>query len=71
MQTAALLTQHRAAYDKLRHLHQIEQFQQIIRDAEAGVILIQLLLEHGNAPQGALQPAGGAHNPHVIPHEQP
>lgn len=45
MQTAALLTQHRAAYDKLRHLHQIAQFQQIIRDAEAGVILIQLLLE--------------------------
>lgn len=24
--------------------------------------------EHGNAPQGALQPAGGAHNPHIIPH---
>ncbi|MOA09324.1 hypothetical protein D3C78_1291470 [compost metagenome] len=70
MQPAAFLALHGAADDQLRHLHQIAQFQQVVGDAEVGIVLVNFCLQGIDAAQCALQPFGGAHYPYVVPHKQ-
>lgn len=70
MQPPTLFTHHCTANNQLGNLYQITQLQQIILDAEMGVIFVYFLLEHGYPPQGAFQALRCAHNADVIPHKQ-
>ena len=57
MRAAALVACLGRAHDQLGHLDQVAQFQQIARDVEVGVELLDFVLEQCNAMGGALQSA--------------
>jgi hypothetical protein len=69
MQAAAFVAGLRRAHDQLGHLHQVAQFQQVARDVEVRVELLDLGLQQRDAVARALQPLVGAHDAHVVPHE--
>lgn len=69
MQAAAFVAHLGAAHDQLGHLHQVAQLQQVARDVEVGVELLDFALQQGDAVGGPLQPFVGAHYAHVVPHE--
>ena len=69
MQAAALAPRLRRAHDELGHLHQVAQLQQVARDMEVGVELVDLGGQQRDAVGRALQPLVGAHDAHVVPHE--
>eukprot|EP01022_Parablepharisma_sp_SALTPOND_P004214 TRINITY_DN118_c5_g1_i1.p1 TRINITY_DN118_c5_g1~~TRINITY_DN118_c5_g1_i1.p1 ORF type:complete len:1641 (+),score=478.48 TRINITY_DN118_c5_g1_i1:3715-8637(+) len=69
MQAAAFLAGQGAGHDQLGHIDQVAQLQQVTRDAEVGVVLVDLLLEQADAVLGALQTLVGAHDADVVPHE--
>ncbi|SAQ00571.1 Uncharacterised protein [Klebsiella oxytoca] len=70
MKPAALFTLHGTAYNQLSNLYQVTQLQQIIRDTEASVVFVQLLLQHSNTAQGAFKTTSGTHDADIIPHQQ-
>lgn len=61
------MTPHGAAHLQQRHLTQIAQFRQSVRDAEIGVILVNFLLQHSDMPQGALPPFAAANDADTAP----
>jgi hypothetical protein len=69
VQAAAFAAHEGRAHDQVGHLHQVAQLQQVARDVEVGVELLDFALQQGDAVGGALQPLVGAHDAHVVPHE--
>ncbi len=55
VQAAAFVAHLGAAHDQLGHLHQVAQLQQVARDVEVGVELLDFALQQGDAVGGPLQ----------------
>src|SRR5205085_10937052 len=71
MQAAALGPLQSAVDDEFGSGGDVAQFQQIARDDEVPVILLNLFLQMGDAASGALEPFVGSYDAHVIPHQPP
>eukprot|EP01031_Cornospumella_fuschlensis_P018626 gene18626-22810_t len=62
VQAAAFVAHQGGAHDEFGAVHQVAQLQQVARDAEAAVVVVDLALQQRDAVQGPLQPLGGAHD---------
>ena len=71
MQAAAFRPRQGAVHNQPRHRRDIAQLQQVARHDEVPIILLDLLLQVGDALLRALQPLVGPHDAHVIPHQPP
>lgn len=69
VQAAAFMARHGAFHDQVRHFDQVAQLEQVGRDAEVAVVLVDLFLEQLDPVQRAFKALGRAHDADVIPHE--
>lgn len=69
MQAAAFPSPLGAAHYEICSQHEVAQFNQVIRDAEVGVVLVNFPLQQADAVSGSLKALGGSHDADVVPHE--